>query len=354
MEVERAAHPEIEQQRIDGTGVHHRPAAHRHDAPARRSSAKIPTIARRSRGKSCTRPRAPQRRRRRARARANGERGSRWADRLAPEFMRIHPIAADLPQECIAITAQVFMSIQFHTTHDVRVVPGLVRRRAAEARLRLSPALFAAPASEEPGRPLGAQSAGTLVRARGVARTLPRRTHHPHASRSAARDGFDGEPRDGAAPRIQRQRRPEARSRADWADRWARALETFLAVRDRAPAAQFLDVGFDSIEKRSARHGRARLRLSRLAADCGRARARCRRFSTANPKNKHGVHRYTLEQFGLSRAERGRPLPGATASAFEFPCATSAEPRENAGLFRARLWYVSPAFYKNAGFSAVF
>src|SRR5690606_18395663 len=42
-----------------------------------------------------------------------------WADRLAPEFKRIHPIAPDLPQECIAITAQVFMSIQFHTTHNV-------------------------------------------------------------------------------------------------------------------------------------------------------------------------------------------------------------------------------------------
>jgi hypothetical protein len=26
------------------------------------------------------------------------------------------------------------------------------------------------------------------------------------------------------------------------------------------------------------------------------------RFLAANPKNKHGVHRYTLEQFGLSRA----------------------------------------------------
>src|SRR5690606_18998782 len=42
-----------------------------------------------------------------------------WANRLAPEFKRIHPIAPDLPQECIAITAQVFMSIQFHTTHNV-------------------------------------------------------------------------------------------------------------------------------------------------------------------------------------------------------------------------------------------
>src|SRR5690606_38731187 len=42
-----------------------------------------------------------------------------WANRLAPEFKRIHPIAPELPQECIAITANVFMSIQFHTTHDV-------------------------------------------------------------------------------------------------------------------------------------------------------------------------------------------------------------------------------------------
>jgi hypothetical protein len=25
-------------------------------------------------------------------------------------------------------------------------------------------------------------------------------------------------------------------------------------------------------------------------------------FLAANPKNKHGVHRYTLEQFGLSRS----------------------------------------------------
>jgi hypothetical protein len=42
-----------------------------------------------------------------------------WANRLAPEFMRIHPIAPDLPQECIAIHAQAFMGIQFHTTHNV-------------------------------------------------------------------------------------------------------------------------------------------------------------------------------------------------------------------------------------------
>ncbi|MGI9257457.1 MAG: sulfotransferase, partial [Gammaproteobacteria bacterium] len=42
-----------------------------------------------------------------------------WANRLAPEFRRIHEIDADLPQECIAIMAQGLFSIQFHTTHNV-------------------------------------------------------------------------------------------------------------------------------------------------------------------------------------------------------------------------------------------
>jgi hypothetical protein len=32
------------------------------------------------------------------------------------------------------------------------------------------------------------------------------------------------------------------------------------------------------------------------------ARTAMQNFLAANPKNKHGVHRYTLEQFGLNRS----------------------------------------------------
>ena len=45
-----------------------------------------------------------------------------------------------------------------------------------------------------------------------------------------------------------------------------------------------------------------------MAADVLRAarqrslRTAINAFLAANPKNKHGVHRYTLEEFGLSRA----------------------------------------------------
>jgi hypothetical protein len=88
---------------------------------------------------------------------------------------------------------------------------------------------------------------------------------------------------------------------ADWAERWARALDKFLAVRDRAPAAQFLDIGFESIESDPIGT------VERVYDFLGwpltvDARAAMERYLAANPKGKHGVHRYTLEQFGLSRS----------------------------------------------------
>jgi hypothetical protein len=90
---------------------------------------------------------------------------------------------------------------------------------------------------------------------------------------------------------------------ADWADRWARALDRFLAVRDRASASQFLDIDFDAIERDSLGA------VERVYDFLGwpltdEARTAMRSFLAANPKNKHGVHSYTLEQFGLSRTEQ--------------------------------------------------
>jgi hypothetical protein len=39
--------------------------------------------------------------------------------RIAPEIQRLHPIAADSPQECTEITGHVFLGMRFDTTHHV-------------------------------------------------------------------------------------------------------------------------------------------------------------------------------------------------------------------------------------------
>jgi hypothetical protein len=223
-----------------------------------------------------------------------------WAGRLAPEFMRIHPIAAALPQECIAITAQVFMSIQFHTTHDVASYQdwfeGAAQKLGFDFHYRFLQHLQA----KSVGDRWVLKAPGHLFALAGLLERYPdARIIHTHrdplrvmasmaSHATVLRRAFS----DSADPK---------RTAADWADRWARALDKFLAVRDRAPPKQFLDVNIESIERDplgTVERVYDFLGWS-LTSD---ARSAMENFLAANPKNKHGVHSYTLEQFGLSRA----------------------------------------------------
>ncbi|HWN39312.1 MAG TPA: sulfotransferase [Gammaproteobacteria bacterium] len=251
-----------------------------------------------------------------ARARSQADTRLGWADRLAPEFMSIHPIAADLPQECIAITAQAFMSIQFHTTHDVpsyqdwfenasqRLAFDFHHRFLQHQQAKSTTAMDGGSAGNagrnfRPGTRWVLKAPGHLFALAGLLERYPdARIIHTHrdplrvmasmaSHATVLRRAFS----DNADPR---------KIAADWADRWARALEKFLAVRDRAPAAQFLDVNFESIE--SDPLGTVERVYDFLGWPLtNEARTTMQNFLAANPKNKHGVHRYTLEQFGLNR-----------------------------------------------------
>ena len=223
----------------------------------------------------------------------------RWANRLAPQFKKIHPIAAELPQECIAITAQVFQSIQFHTTHNV---PGYqdwleaqdqslayrfherllqhLQRGSATARwvLKAPGHLFALPAL------LQRYPHTRIVQThRDPLRVMASMASHATVLRAAFSDRVE----------------PHAVA-ADWAARWGHALDRFLAARDQADPRQFLDVRYEDIEQRPLHV------VEQIYDFCGwplstAARQRMDAFLAANPKHKHGVHRYSLEAYGLNR-----------------------------------------------------
>ena len=222
-----------------------------------------------------------------------------WANRLAPQFKKIHPIAPDLPQECIAITAQVFMSIQFHTTHDVasyeswfeqdsqtlaysfhrRLLQHLQSRRPAKNWVLKAPGhLFALNAllSEYP-------DARIIQTHRDPLRVMASMASHATVLRQAFSDYAD-----------------PAQIASDWSRRWGDALKHFLAVRDRSTPGQFLDIAYDDIESEPLSV------IRRIYAFLDRpltteAEAAMQAFLDANPKNKHGVHRYSLAEYGLSR-----------------------------------------------------
>lgn len=224
-----------------------------------------------------------------------------WANRLAPQFRRIHPIAPDLPQECIAITAQVFMSIQFHTTHDVgsyedwleqdsqrlayafhrRLLQHLQSRGAGKRWVLKAPGhLFALEAllAEYP-------DAKIIQTHRDPLRVMASMASHATVLRQAFSNHADPE-----------------QIAADWSRRWARALNAFLDVRDRSIGGQFLDVSYEDIEERPLATIQRIYEFLDWPLSPEAARA-MREFLDANPKNKHGVHRYSLAEYGLSRRD---------------------------------------------------
>lgn len=298
MEVERAANPAIEQQRIAAPvfiiGLPRTGTTHLHNLisedPGNRAPATWEVMY-----PAATRASADV-------ARARAQAGTRldWANRLAPEFMSIHPIAPDLPQECIAITAQVFMSIQFHTTHDVPSYQSWLEEASQDLGFDFHYRFLQHLQSKSLGSRWMLKAPGHLFALEGLLKRYPdARIVHTHrdplrvmasmaSHATVLRRAFS----DHADPKS---------IAADWADRWARALDKCLAVRDRAPPKQFLDVSFESIEEDPiGTIERVYDFLGWQLTDA--ARDAMQRFLAANPKNKHGVHRYTLEQFGLSRA----------------------------------------------------
>jgi hypothetical protein len=227
-----------------------------------------------------------------------------WANRLAPEFVRIHPIGADLPQECIAIHAQIFMGIQFHTTHNVRSYEDWFERNSQDLAYDFHRRLLQHLQANRPGSRWVLKAPGHLFSLGALLRRYPRarivQTHRDPVRAMASMASH--------ATVLRRAFSDHAHARqiaADWTDRWARALDDFLAARDRFPAAQFLDVSYDTIERAPIEavervYGFLGWPLT------GEARTAMERFLAANPKDKHGAHRYTLEQFGLDRAAVGQ------------------------------------------------
>jgi hypothetical protein len=222
-----------------------------------------------------------------------------WANRLAPQFKTIHPIAPDLPQECIAITAQVFMSIQFHTTHDVPSYETWFEQHSQRLGYEFHYRLLQHLEARRPGRRWVLKAPGHLFALDDLLARYPDakiiQTHRDplrvmasmasHAT--VLRRAFS----DAACPK---------RIAADWTERWAQALRKFLRVRDRSTAGQFLDLDYDDIESSPLET------VERVYAFLGwrmtdAARAAMSRFIAANPKNKHGVHRYSLAEYGLDR-----------------------------------------------------
>jgi sulfotransferase family protein len=228
-------------------------------------------------------------------------------DRLLPEFKKMHPMGAELPQECVALTAHDFASMLFSTTHRVPSYQAWLDRADlrpvyASHRRQLQYLQWRCPAEH-----WVLKSPGHLWALDALLAEYPDacvvQTHRDPLKVVASLASLVATLRSMASDDIDR-----AAIGAEWTAFLAAGLARAVAVRDRWPASapppfdmqfgEFLRDEIAMVRRIYAHFGR------QLSAE---AEARMRRFLAANPKDKHGAHTYTLADASLDPAvERAR------------------------------------------------
>jgi hypothetical protein len=239
-------------------------------------------------------------------------------EQIIPGFQAIHRMGARLPQECVAITAYEFASILFTTTHRIpdyqTWLESIDHRALYRAHRRwLQYLQWKVPADrwvlKSPGHLwtldalLAVYPDARIVQThRDPLRVLASLVSLSTVLRSMASDALD--PREIAR---------------EWAPRLAAGLEASLRARDVAalPADRVFDIHFhefmgNEIETIRRMYERFGIELS------GEAESRMRAYIAANPKDKHGGHRYDFGTAGLDPAAERRRF-AAYAERFGIP-----------------------------------
>jgi sulfotransferase family protein len=227
-------------------------------------------------------------------------------DKLIPNFKSMHPMGAQLPQECVAITQHEFATMIYPTTHDIpsyqrwldaadlRWVYASHRRWLQYLQWRCSAERWVL---KSPGH-LWALDA--LLAVYPDARIV--QTHRDPLKVIASLASLVALLRGMASDRID----PNAIG-AEWTLVLAQGLEKTMQVR--ATGVLHADQVFDMQFAEFIADEIAMVRRIYTHFDMEfttEAESRMRQFLAVNPKDKHGAHRYTLGQSGLDPAVERR------------------------------------------------
>ncbi len=225
-------------------------------------------------------------------------------DTLIPDFKRMHPMGAELPQECVRMTAMDFASMIFHTTYRV---PSYASWLHSEADLAPAYAIHRRMLQHLGWRCARdrwvLKSPGHLWHVEALLREYPDaclvQTHRDPLKIVASLTSLVSALRTMASDRVERL--DVAR---EWAEQVQSGLEASVRVRESGivPREQVVDIQFREFMAdplATVRRIYERFGLD-LDADAER---RMRAFLAANPDDKHGKHAYRFADTGLSLDE---------------------------------------------------
>jgi hypothetical protein len=252
---------------------------------------------------------------------ARAQAGFDYLNKLAPTLSTIHEFGALLPQECIAITGHEFMSVGLLMLYDIPSYRDWLDRQSQVPALHthrrfLQHLQFGSTERRWVGKTPGHlpaiedllevyPDACIIHMHRDPLRVMPSTTSLAYALRGIGSDAADPH-------QVGRQQ----------LDLWGRNLNRALEARDRLRDDQgrFFDTQFEDVV-RDPVGLIARIYEFFDLPFSDEARTCMETYLRANPRDKHGVHRYSLEDFGLDR-ERDGPRFERYCRRFDIPTDT--------------------------------
>ncbi|MBW2418253.1 MAG: sulfotransferase [Deltaproteobacteria bacterium] len=226
--------------------------------------------------------------------------------RLAPGFDAIHPMAARLPQECVAITAMDFHSVQFGASYNVPSYEDWLTEQDLRPSYRFHYAFLQHLQSECARERWVLKSPGHLPFIGALLDVYPDamivQTHRDPLDVLASVSSLECVLRSAASDAVD-----PLEIGPQQVDLWSRTLRTGIEQRELATthANQFFDVHFpellaDPLACVQRIYEHFDLELTKEAEE------EMARFLADNARDKHGTHRYSLETFGIDAAVHGR------------------------------------------------
>jgi hypothetical protein len=240
---------------------------------------------------------------------ARSEREFEQLEQLAPGFNSIHPVAARLPQECVAIFAHEFKSVQFEATFDVPAYQEWLETQDMRPSYRFHREFLQHLQSRCPGERWVLKTPGHLPIIDALFAEYPDamivQTHRDPLEVIGSVSSLECCLRGAASDAID----PRAIGRQQVA-LWSRLIEMGMkARREINRDERFYDVHFrefmaDPIECVKRIYAHFELPYSEDSE------TRMREFLADNSRDKHGVHRYALADFGIDPREAAKCFHG--------------------------------------------
>jgi len=231
----------------------------------------------------------------------------KWLDLLMPDFETVHLIDARLPQECIAITSHDFRSYTFESMYTVPSYRAWHDRQDKRPVYEFHRAFLQHLQWRCPGQRWVLKAPSHLLALEALLQVYPDAaiilTHRDPLKVLASCASFTEVLRRGFSDHIDK-----ASLAQEVLQRWVEGAG--LAVQCRQAQGKLQQQLFDVHYAALLRDPMSMVRRIYEFFDLelsGAAETAMERFLLANPKNKGGVHRYSLEEFGLNpETERRR------------------------------------------------